>query len=50
MPQTDYKFSLASVAGYNLIWKALVLSLTESSILISFFFLQTQNFTNYLDK
>lgn len=49
MPQTDYKFSLASVARYNLIWKALFRSLPKSSILISFF-PQTHNFINSLDK
>lgn len=36
MPQTDYKFSLASTTRYNLIWKALFLRTQKSSILKTF--------------
>lgn len=36
MPQTDYKFSLAGVAGYNLIWEAAVLSLSKPRTSIFF--------------
>lgn len=48
MPQTDYKFGLASTARYNLIWKALVLTISESSILK--LFPQAHNSIHYLDK
>lgn len=47
MPQTDYKFSLATTTRYNLIWKALFLRISKVKHLETFS--KTQLFY-YLDE